>query len=71
MKHEIQLGRSVLLHVVACVVDELDSAPQDQVVEPSSLIAEYVSRFRGPHSGSLDDETSRDDLCCLIGRLPA
>jgi spectinomycin phosphotransferase/16S rRNA (guanine(1405)-N(7))-methyltransferase len=34
-------------------------------------IAAYVSRFRGPHSGSLDDEQSWDELCSLIGRLPA
>ena len=34
-------------------------------------LAAYVSRFRAPHSGSLDDEKSWDDLCSLLGRLPA
>lgn len=34
-------------------------------------IAVYVSRFRGSHSGSPDDEKSWDDLRSLIGRLPS
>jgi spectinomycin phosphotransferase/16S rRNA (guanine(1405)-N(7))-methyltransferase len=34
-------------------------------------IAAYVSQFRAPHSGSLDDEKSWDVLCSLIERLPA
>jgi hypothetical protein len=34
-------------------------------------ISAYVNYFRALHSGSLDDEESWDELCALIGRLPA
>jgi len=36
-----------------------------------SDIAVYVTRFRAPHSGSLDDEKSWDDLRALVEHLPA
>jgi len=34
-------------------------------------IAAYVSQFRAPHSDSPDNEKSWDNLCSLIGHLPA
>ena len=33
-------------------------------------IADYVSRFRGPHSASADDEKSWDELRALVAGLP-
>ena len=51
--------------------------PRSHLVELFGLrwdlsdIAVYVQRFRSPHSGSLDDAKSWDDLCALVEHLPA
>lgn len=57
MEDCVQLDGSVLLDEVTCVIDELDSASRDQMVELSSLIDGYP-----PVCSSPDDQRRHTDL---------
>lgn len=63
--------------IIGAYTDATGTSPRPSMLELYRLrwdladIAVYVSRFQGSHTGSRDDEKSWDDLCSLIGRLPA
>lgn len=62
--------------IIRAYADATGTKPRPAMLELYRLrwdladIAAYVRRFRSPHSGSLDDDKSWDELCSLIGRLP-